>query len=279
MSSLNEAGAEDLGLSSVKDNDELGVLRSLDILTDRGTEYINKGLEPDARRAVTRIKGIGRAAALQGMEIGVFVSLISLGRMAEAARGQKLEDTGLSILYSFCSIGKAAAGQEMEAAVRVAAAYLGEIVNSASRQDMKREAMVAALALGNMGRDTYGHSGARTPENGGLFPTQPGVLLSPPQVKEATIFSEEFPGALGIMIEHARENNSLRYMPSLADYEFMCSNFRNFENTVIQAAHSLETIRFESDEKYLISYILMAKMDLEAFSEYEFTNEADAMEK
>jgi len=32
MSILNETGAKDLGLSSVKDNDELGVLRSIDFL-------------------------------------------------------------------------------------------------------------------------------------------------------------------------------------------------------------------------------------------------------
>ena len=75
MSILNEARAIDLGLSSAKDNDELGVLRSIDFLTEQGTKYINKGLEPDAKRAIISIRGIGNAAALQKMELGVLISI------------------------------------------------------------------------------------------------------------------------------------------------------------------------------------------------------------
>ena len=56
MSILNESRAIDLGLSSVKDNNELGVLRSIDFLTDQGTKYINQGLEPDAKRTIISIR-------------------------------------------------------------------------------------------------------------------------------------------------------------------------------------------------------------------------------
>lgn len=279
MSSLNEARATDLGLSSVKDNNELGVLRSLDFLADCGTEYINKGLEPDATRAVTRIKDIGRAAALHGMEIGVFVSLISLGKMAEAAREQKLKDIGLNILYSFCSIGKAAAKEGMELTGRVAAAYLGESLNSISKQSLKREALVAVLALGNLGKDICKkHTCIRALENCGFLPFQAGVILAPPKRKEAEIISKEFPGTLGIIIEHARENNYLRYLPSIAEYGFMSPIFRNFENSILRTTHSLENIRFESDEKYLLSYTLMVRVNLETLNNSEFTNEADLMD-
>ena len=125
MSILNETGAMDLGLSSVKDNDELGVLRSIDFLTERGTEYIKKRLELDAKKAVISIRDIGSAAVLQKMEIGVFLSLFSLGKMAEAAREKKMHDTGFSILHSLCAIGKAAVGQKMETAVRIAVCIPG----------------------------------------------------------------------------------------------------------------------------------------------------------
>ena len=101
---LNETGAKDLGLSSVKDNDELGMLRSIDFLTERGTEYINKRLEPDAKKAVISVRDIGNAAVLQKMELGVFLSLFSLGKMAEAPREKKMQDTCFSILHSLCAI-------------------------------------------------------------------------------------------------------------------------------------------------------------------------------
>ena len=168
------------------------MLRSIDFLTERGTEYINKKLEPDAKKAIISIRYIGSAAVFQKMETGVFLSLFSLGKMAKIAREQEMTDTGLSILYSLCAIGKAAVGQNMESAVRIAVAYLGEIANSASLQKTEREALVAALAIGSIGKETFGHQSIRVPGNGGFFPPKSCVILSQPQGKDVLSSQENF---------------------------------------------------------------------------------------
>ena len=62
MSILNETGAKDLGLSSVKDNDELGVLRSIDFLTERGTEYMKtRDSSQMQKKVVISVRYIGNA--------------------------------------------------------------------------------------------------------------------------------------------------------------------------------------------------------------------------
>lgn len=278
MSILNETRATDLGLSSVKDNDELGVLRSIDFLTERGTEYINKRLEPDAKKAVISIRDIGNAAVLQKMEIGVFLSLFSLGKMSEAAREQKMSDTGFSILYSLCAIGKAAVGQRMEAAVRIAVAYLGEIVNSASLQKMEREALAAALAIGSIGQETFKQPSIRVPENGGFFSPSSDILLPKPQGKEATIFSDEFPGILGLLVQRGEEIDFLQHMPTLSENKFSYSDFSSFENIIIKASNSLGTMILETKDKFLISQLLMIKLALETLDGSEYIHEAESLD-
>ena len=265
-------------MSSVKDNDELGVLRSIDFLTERGTEYINKGLEPDAKKAVTSIRNIGNAAVFQKMEIGVFLSLFSLGKMAEVAREQRMTDTCLSILYSLCAIGKAAVGQKMEAAVRIAVAYLGEISNSASLQKMEREALAAALAIGSIGKETFEQQYVRVPENGGFIPPGAGILLSQSHGKEAIIFSEEFPGILSLLIQQGGEADLLQPIPGLPENEFSYADFSDFESIIIKAANSLGTMVFESKERFLISHVLMTKLALETLNGSEYIHEAESLD-
>lgn len=279
MSILNEARAADLGLSSVKEKDELGVLRSIDFLTERGTEYINKRLEPDAKRAVTCIKNIGNAAALQRMETGVFISLISLGRMAKAARGKEMADTSQSILYSLCAVGKAAAGQGMETAVRVAVAYLGEIVNSASLENKKSEALTAALALGVVGTSVCKNSFSQGPDNGGIIPVMPGILLSPPPREDASFISDDFSEVFGFVLTHSGNGGSEEGEPFLSGSESQEGENGALDNAIIRATHSLENMRIETEEKYMISYVLMAKISLEVFNCTEMINEAETLDK
>ena len=269
MSILNETGATDLGITSVKDNDELGVLRSIDFLMDRGTEYINKRLEPDAKKAVISIRDIGSAAVSQRMEIGVFLSLFSLGKMT---------DTGLSILYSLCVIGKAAVGQNMESAVRIAVAYLGEISNSASLQKSERETLAAALAIGSIGKETFGHQSIRVPENGGFLPPKSYVILSQPNGKEAIIFSGEFPGIFSLLVQQGEENNFLQCIPASSEDESSYIDINDFENLIIKATNSLGTMIFEVKEKFLISHILMTKLALDTFNGSEYIHEAESLD-
>ncbi len=278
MSVLNESRATDLGINSVKDNDELGVLRSIDFLTERGTEYINKGLEPDAKKAIISIREIGNAAVLQKMEIGVFLSLLSLGKMADAAREQKMSDTGFSILYSLCSIGKAAAGQGMEAAVRIAIAYLGEIMNSASFQKMERETLVAALAIGSIGKETFRQESIGFPDNGGILASISGIILSSSQGKDATIFPKDFPKILSLLAQEGKGIDFLKHASVLPKDEFSYEDFNNFENMIIKASNSLETIILETKDKFLISHMLMTKLALEAFNDSELIHEAESLD-
>ncbi|WP_440948732.1 hypothetical protein ACSAZL_11155 [Methanosarcina sp. T3] len=278
MSILNENGAIDLGLSSVKENDELGVLRSIDFLTEQGTKYINKGLELDAKRAIISIRDIGNAAALQKMEIGVLISLISLGRMAEAAREQKMSDTGLSIIYSLYAVGKSAVGQEMEAAVRIAVAYLGEIASSASLHRMKRESLVSSLAIGAIGKETSRQKNAKVPENGGLLSPASGTLPPLPQGNDEQLISDELQGTLGFLMEHRGEIHPLQYMPFYIENQFTNADFRNFENVIIKAADALGTIMLEPKEKFLVSYMLVSKLSIETFNGSEYIHEAESFE-
>lgn len=277
MSILNEARAIDLGLSSVKDNDELGVLRSIDFLTEQGTKYINKGLEPDAKRAITSIRDIGNAAALQKMELGVLISIISLGKMAEAAREQKMSDTGLSIIYSLYAVGKSAVGQEMEAAVRIAVAYLGEIASSASLHRMKRESLVSSLAIGAIGKETSRQKIARIPENGGLLSPASNVLQSLPLANEP-FFPDELQGTMGFLMEHRGDISPLQHMPVSSEPQFINTDFRNFENIIIKAADALGTVMLEPKEKFLVSYMLVAKLSIETFNGSEYIHEAESFE-
>ncbi|KKG14432.1 hypothetical protein EO98_13370 [Methanosarcina sp. 2.H.T.1A.6] len=278
MSILNEARAIDLGLSSVKDNDELGVLRSIDFLTEQGTKYINKGLEPDAKRAIISIRDIGNAAALQKMELGVLISLISLGRMAEAAREQKMSDTGFSIIYSLYAVGKSAVGQEMEAAVRIAVAYLGEIASSASLHQMKRESLVSSLAIGAIGKETSRQKISRVPENGGLLSPASSILQSLPLARDEPFFSDELQGTLGFLMEHRGDIYSLQHMPVSSEPQFINADFRNFENIIIKAADALGTMMLEPKEKFLVSYMLVAKLSIETFNGSEYLHEAESFE-
>ncbi|AKB78319.1 hypothetical protein MSHOH_1836 [Methanosarcina horonobensis HB-1 = JCM 15518] len=277
MSILNETGAIDLGLSSVKDNNELGVLKSIDFLTEQGTKYINKGLEPDAKRTIISIRDIGNAAALQKMELGVLISLVSLGRMAEAAREQKMSNTGLSIIYSLCAVGRSAVGQEMEAAVRIAVAYLGEIANSASLHNLKRESLVSSLAIGAIGKETSRQQIIRVPENGGLFSPGSGMFLST-QGMEAPLLSEEFQSILTHLMEHRGEIHSYQHVPVFSEYQFHETDFRNFENIIIKAADALGTIMLEPKEKFLVSYMLVTKLSIETFNSSEYVHEAESFE-
>ncbi len=277
MSILNEAGAIDLGLSSVKDNDELGVLRSIDFLTEQGTKYINKGLEPDAKRTIISIRDIGNAAALQKMELGVLISLVSLGRMAEAAREQRMSNTGLSIIYSLCAVGKSAVGQEMEAAVRIAVAYLGEIANSASLHNMKRESLVSSLAIGAIGKETSRQQIVRVPENGGLSSPGSGLLLSIQNLEEP-LLSEEIQNTLKHLMEHRGDISPLQYAPIFSEHQFSDADLRNLENITMRAANALGTIMLEPKEKFLVSYMLMTKLSIETLNGSEYIHEAESFE-
>ncbi|HII80291.1 MAG TPA: hypothetical protein HA261_07840 [Methanosarcina sp.] len=277
MSILNEAGAIDLGLSSVKDNNELGVLRSIDFLTEQGTKYINKGLEPDAKRTIISIRDIGNAAALQKMELGVLISLVSLGRMAEVAREQKMLNTGLSIIYSLCALGKSAVGQEMEAAVRIAVAYLGEIANSASLHNLERESLVSSLAIGAIGKETSRQQTIRVPENGGLFSSGSGILLSI-QGMEPSFLSEELQGTQTHIMEHRGEIRPFRDMPVFSENHLPNTEFQNFENIIMKASNALGTIMLEPKEKFLVSYMLVTKLSIETFNGSEYIHEAESFE-
>jgi hypothetical protein len=276
MSILNETGATDLGLSSVKDNDELGVLRSLDFLTERGTEYIRKRLEPDAKKAVISIRNIGNAAVLQKMEIGVFLSLFSLGKMAEAAREKKMHDTGFSILHSLCEIGKTAVGQKMETAVGIAVAYLEEIINVASLQKMEREALAAALAIGSIGEKTFIQQNIRVPENGGLLIPISTVFSSLLLEKEAIILSEKYPCILSFLVQQG-EDISFQHTPVLSDQR-LSTDFSDFEKLIVKASYSLGTMVLQTTDRFLISYMLMTKLALETFDGSEYIHEAESLD-
>ncbi len=277
MSILNETGAMDLGLNSVKDNDELGVLRSIDFLTERGTTYIYKKLEPNARKAVISIRDIGNAAVLRKMEIGVLLSLFSLGKMAEAAREQKMSDISFSILYSLHTIGKAAVGQRMEAAVKVAVAYLGEIVNSSSFHSLEREALAAALAVGSIGKETLRQNNNRVSDNGGLLSAS-DMMLSLPQGNEASLFSQEFSGLLTLLAQHGDESDLLQNMLALSENELSYTDFNNFDDLMIRSSNSLGTIILESKNRFLLSHMLMTKLVLEAFNGSEYLHEAESLD-
>jgi len=277
MSILNEAGAIDLGLSSVKDNNELGVLRSIDYLTEQGTKYINKGLEPDAKRTIISIRDIGHAAVLQKMELGVLISLVSLGRMAEVAREQKMFNTGLSIIYSLCAVGKSAVGQDMEAAVRIAVAYLGEIANSASLHNLEREALVSSLAIGAIGKETSRQQTIRVSENGGLLSPGSGILLSI-QGMEPSFLSEELKDTMMHLMEHRGEIHNFPHMNVYPEQHFPDTEFGNFENIIMKASNALGTIMLEPKEKFLVSYMLVTKLSIETFNGSEYIHEAESFE-
>lgn len=277
MSILNEARAIDLGLSSVKDNNELGVLKSIDYLTEQGTKYINRGLEPDAKRTIISIRDIGNAAVLQKMELGVLISLVSLGKMAEVARGQKMFNTGLSIIYSLCSVGKSAVGQEMEAAVRIAVAYLGEIANSASLNNLERESLVSSLAIGAIGKEASKQQNIRVPDNGGIFSPGSGVLASI-QEMEPSYLSEVLKDPSMHFTEHRGEIHPSRHTNLISEQKIQDTEFRNFENIIMRASNALGTIMLEPKEKFLVSYMLVAKLSIETFNGSEYIHEAESFE-
>lgn len=212
------------------------------------------------------------------MEIGVFLSLFSLGKMAEIAREQKMTDTGLSILYSLCAIGKAAVGRNMESAVRIAVAYLGEIANSASLQKTEREALAAALAIGSIGRETFGQKSIRVPENGGFLPQKSCTLLSQPCEKEAIISYGEFSSIFYLLVQQGEETDFLQRISALSENESSYADFTDFENIIIKAANSLGTIIFEVKEKFLISHMLMTKLALDTLNGSEYIHEAESLD-
>jgi hypothetical protein len=275
---LNETGAMDLGLNSVKHNDELGVVKSIDFLTERGTKHINKRLEPDAKKAVIRIRDIGNAAVLQKMEIGALLSLFSLGKMAEAAKEQEMSEISLSILYSLCTIGKAAVGQKMESAVRVAVSYLGEIANSASLLKTEKESLAAALAIGSIGNETFKQQSIIVPENGAFPLPVLNMLASQPQVKEATILPKELPGNLGLLIQQPGETIIPQHTSTFSEDELSYTGFSDFENMIMRAANSLGVMVFESKSRHLMSHLLMTKLALENLDGSEYTNEAESLD-
>ena len=254
------------------------MLRSIDFLTERGTEYINKKLEPDAKKAIISIRYIGSAAVFQKMETGVFLSLFSLGKMAKIAREQEMTDTGLSILYSLCAIGKAAVGQNMESAVRIAVAYLGEIANSASLQKTEREALVAALAIGSIGKETLGHQSIRVPGNGGFFPPKSCVILSQPQGKDVIVFSGEFPGIFSLFIQQGADTDIPLNTLALSEDEISYTDLNDFENIIMRTTNSLDTMIFEVKERFLISHMLTAKLALDTLNGSEYIHEAESLD-
>ncbi|MGB9927926.1 MAG: hypothetical protein ACPK85_05920 [Methanosarcina sp.] len=278
MSVLNETRAMDLGLNSVKENDELGLLRSIDFLTEQGTKYINERLEPNAKKAVISIRDIGNAAVLQKMEIGVFLSLFSLGKMAEAAREQKLSDIGLSILYSLHTIGKAAVEQRMEGAVRVAVAYLGEIVNCSYFHSLERESLAAALAIGSIGKETFKQQNIRVPDNGGLFSPISKMVMSLPQGNEATVFSKEFSGLQSLLAQHGEDSEILQQILALSENDLTYADFNNLDDIMIKGSNSLGTIILESKNKFLLSHMLMTKLALETLNGSEYIHEAESLD-
>lgn len=281
MSRLNETRAIDLGLNSVKVNDELGVFRSIDFLTELGTDYINKKLELDAKRAITLIKDIGNAAARQKMEVGAFLALRSLERMAKAASGKNLGDACISIMYSLYSIGRAAAEEDLEVTVKVAASYLGAIGNVSVLQKLKRESLVAPLSLGAIGTSVYRQGQNYEIENSGNFSGFFGALPwggGIPSGGEIIVCSSGMSGLAGILF--AKENREGLPEDAIFDPEMSPENpdLLNFEDAIIQAAHSLDTFIIEADSRYLMSYVIMGKLGLDFSEEPEMTNEAEILE-
>ncbi|MDM7919715.1 MAG: hypothetical protein QUS12_11175 [Methanosarcina sp.] len=208
------------------------------------------------------------------MELGVLISLVSLGRMAEVAREQKMFDTGLSIIYSLCAVGKSAVGQEMEAAVRIAVAYLGEIANSASLHNLERESLVSSLAIGVIGKETSRQQTIRVPENGGFFSHGSGALLS----MGPSFFSEELKDTLMHLMEHRGEIHTFRHMNVFSEQHFSDTGFGNFENIIMKASNALGTIMLEPKEKFLVSYMLVTKLSIETFNGSEYIHEAESFE-
>ena len=281
MSRLTETRAIDLGLNSVKVNDELGVFRSIDFLTELGTEYINKKLEPDAKRTITLIKDIGKAAARQRMEVGAFLALRSLERMAKVASGKNLEDAGISIMYSLYSIGRTAAEEDMEIMVRIAASYLGAIGNAAALQKLRRESLVAPLSLGTIGTSVPRQSQSYEIENAGRLPGLFGPLVRgemPSASRKINVSSSDLAGLAGILFAKERRKG----FPEDAIFESE-NNYENpdllkFEDAIIQAAHSLDTFIIEADARYLMTYVIMGKLGLDFSGETETANEAEKLD-
>jgi hypothetical protein len=189
-----------------------------------------------------------------------------------------MTDTGLSILYSLYIIGKIAVGRNMESAVRIAVAYLGEIANSASLQKTEREALAATLAIGLIGKETFGQQSIRVPENGGFSPQKPCSLLSQPCGKEAIIYYGESSNIFNLVVQQEDEADFLQYIPGHSENESSCVDYTDFENLIIKAANSLGTMILEVKEKFLISHVIMTKLALETLNGSEYIHEAESLD-
>jgi hypothetical protein len=67
-------------------------------------------------------------------------------------------------------------------------------------------------------------------------------------------------------------------MPVFFEHQSSNADFRNFENVIIKAADALGTIMLEPKEKFLVSYMLAAKLSIETFNGSEYIHEAESFE-
>lgn len=282
MARLNETRAIALGLNSVKLNDELGVFRSIDFLTELGTTYINRNLEPAAKRTIILIKDIGKAAAGERMESGVFLALQSLEKMAKAASGKKLEEAGISIVCSLYSIGKASAEENMEEIVKVALASLCAIGNSAALRKLKREALIVPLSLGTIGASISRPSLNPKFENSGQVSSYFGILIPSQTNLEAASQSSDFFGLAETLLTKEKQKSFSEYFSEellfAAGKNPINQDFLQIEAAIIQAAHSLDTFIIETEARYLLSYVILGKLSLDSSEAIERSNAAESLD-
>ncbi len=83
---------------------------------------------------------------------------------------------------------------------------------------------------------------------------------------------------MGFLMEHRGDISPLQHIPVSSEPQFINTDFRNFENIIIKAADALGTIMLEPKEKFLVSYMLVAKLSIETFNGSEYIHEAESFE-
>lgn len=264
---LDEDEALELGLTLVEEKNEVEVKEVLNYLSGLAVRYTKEGQEEDTKRLIEYVKKIGKAAAATRMEGAVVSSILLYPRLAREVCRQQMEDALVSIALALGEIGRAAANQRMEISAKIAASCLGEMGNTTAFT--KKETIAIIFALGEIGKSVMSYNlGDMANNKIALFEKnaanqnfEKAVLNSKNSIWE--IVTETMEEDLDNNVDDIKAFDSI----------VKAAESKEFNRAMLKAAYSLETIKFNAEERCLMGASIIAEVALLNLERFKISEE------
>lgn len=266
----------------MEEKDEAGVIEILYYLSGLAARYANEGLENDTRKLIEYMKEIGVASALARQEIVVTNTILLFSPVAKEACRQGMENALVNIALALGEVGKAAAGQRMEIPAKTAASCLGEMGNTAAFTKTRKEIIAIIFALGGeIGKSLTNQSlGDVANSTIALLGGETGKVAANQKFEDATLNVELLLQEIGKgAIEKNLKETASTSARLLGDLGKAADRQGGLERALLQAVYSLETIKFDAEDRYLMNASIIAEVALMHFESLDLNKLEEKLNK